>query len=93
MTWTEARLAYPDAWLVVEALQATTSPDHRRHLETLAVLETCPDGKSALDRYRELHRSFPQRELYFVHTSREELDIEERPWHGVRGGGPTRPTP
>ncbi len=35
--------------------------------------------------YRRLHGCYPQRELYFVHTSREELDIEERRWLGIRG--------
>jgi hypothetical protein len=30
--------------------------------------------------YRQWHQPFPVREVYFVHTSREELDIRERQW-------------
>jgi len=85
MRWPEIRATHPDQWLVVEAIEAHTTEDNRRHLDRLAVLERCPDGKAAMDRYRNLHREFPARELYFVHTSREELDIEERRWLGIRG--------
>jgi hypothetical protein len=31
-----------------------------------------------------LHRTYPQREFYFVHTSREALDIHERRTHRFR---------
>ena len=85
MRWSEIRHTYPDQWLVVEALEAHTTDDSQRHLDRLAVLERCLDGKSAMAGYRHLHRQYPQRELYFVHTSREELDIEERHWLGIRG--------
>ena len=56
----------------------------RRQLEQIAVVETCTDGAAALQRYRQLHLQYPQRELYFVHTGREELDIRERQWLGIR---------
>ena len=59
-----------------------TTADSRRHLDRLAVVEQCHDGSDAMQSYRSLHRRYPQRELYFVHTSREELDIEERQWLG-----------
>ena len=85
MKWQEIRTVYPDQWLVVEALEAHTTEDHRRHLDQIAVLERCIDGTAAMDSYRRFHRDLPQRELYFVHTGREELDIEERRWLGVRG--------
>lgn len=38
-----------------------------------------------MKRYSELRRQHPQRELYFVHTSKVELEIEERMWLGIRG--------
>ncbi len=85
MHWTEIRASYPDQWLIVEALEAHTSPDRRRHLDRIAVIERCQDGSDAMESYRRLHSCYPQRELYFVHTSREELDIEERRWLGIRG--------
>jgi len=84
MQWNEVRKAYPDQWLVVEALEAHTTPDSQRHLDRLAVVETCSDGSSAMQKYRQLHKEFPLRELYFVHTSREEVEIRESYWHGVR---------
>lgn len=83
MQWSEIRSAYPSQWLIVEALAARTEGE-RRQLEQIAVVETCADGAAALQRYRQLHLQYPQRELYFVHTGREELDIRERQWLGIR---------
>ena len=87
MHWVDIRKAYPDQWLVVEALEAHTTND-RRHLDRLAVLDTCKDGQAAMQCYRRLHQEHPHRELYFVHTSREEVEIEERRWLGIRGVRP-----
>lgn len=84
MNWDEIRNSYPDQWLIVEALQAHTGEDRRRHLDRLAVIERCSDGTAALSRYRRLHQEYPSREFYFVHTSRPELDIREQQWLGVR---------
>ncbi len=84
MLWPEIRETYPDQWLIVEALEAHTTSDNQRVLDRLAVIETCPDGRAAMERYRHLHQEYPQREFYFVHTSREDLDIRERQWHGIR---------
>ena len=84
MLWAEIRQAHPNQWLIIEALEAHTTPDKRRHLDCLAVIDTCPDGSAAMQRYRHLHQQYPLREFYFVHTSRVELDIREREWVGVR---------
>jgi hypothetical protein len=78
MRWSEVRITYPDQWLVVEALQAHTTSNQRRKLDQLAVIEACPDGSTAMQRYRQYHQQFPAREFYFVHTSRQELDIQVR---------------
>lgn len=78
MKWMQVRMAYPDQWLVIEALEAHTE-QRQRILDRIAVVETCPDGRSAMHCYRELHRHHPLREFYFVHTSREDLDIVESP--------------
>jgi len=77
MVWSEVRKAYPDQWLVIEALEAHTEGSQRL-LDRIAVIETCPDGASAMQRYQRLHRNYPLREFYYVHTSRENLDIRER---------------
>jgi hypothetical protein len=55
-----------------------------RQLDCVAVIESCPDGTAAMQRYRGLHQQYPAREFYFVHTSREDLDIRERQWIGIR---------
>lgn len=86
MRWSEVRAAHPDRWLVIEALEAHTE-DTRRVFDRIAVVDVCPDGRATMKRYAELHRQHPQRELCFVHTGTAELEIEERPWMGIRGIG------
>ena len=86
MQWSEVRVAFPEQWLIVEAVKAHTTSDSKRLLDDLAVIDRCESGGAAFDRYRQLHRENPEREYYFVHTSREELDITERRWVGVRPG-------
>lgn len=83
MQWNEVRQAYPDQWLVIEALEVHTEQNQRR-LDRLAVVELCTDGQAAWQSYRCLHQQYPQREFYFVHTSREQLTILERHRAGVR---------
>lgn len=85
MQWLEVRKAYPNQWLIIEALQAHTSANHQRLLDKIAVIEKCADGNVAMKSYRQLHKQHPAREFYFVHTSREALDIRERQWLGIRG--------
>ena len=84
MIWSEIRKAYPNQWLVIEAIVAHTTQSSQRELEKIAVIEICTDGITAMQRYRHLHSQFPEREFYFVNTSREELDIRERQWVGIR---------
>jgi hypothetical protein len=38
----------------------------------------------ALQKYVQLHKNYPEKEMYVVHTSRIELDIEELNRTGVR---------
>ena len=84
MLWPEIREAYPDQWLVIEALDAHTTPSGQRVLDDVAVIEVCEDGNKAMQRYRRWHLRYPEREFYFVHTSRKRLDIRERQWVGIR---------
>lgn len=83
MQWQEIRKHYPHQWLLLEAIDARSS-EGQRILEELALLETYPDGMSAMNGYRELHRRAPQRELYVLHTDREDLEITEFHWLGIR---------
>ena len=84
MNWREITKKYPQQWLLVEALEAHTTPDQRRHLDRISVLEHCSDGSSAFKCYREIHTKFPEREYYYVHTSRDELEIIEETRLGPR---------
>ena len=83
MQWTQVQQAYANQWLVIEALAAHTE-NNQHWIDQLAVIETCPDGQTAMTRYRELRQAFPEREFCFVHTSREKLEFDERRWLGVR---------
>jgi len=91
MRWPEIRNAYPNQWLIVEALEAHTTPDYQRQLDRLAVIERCVDGNTAFQSYRRLHQIHPLREFYFVHTGREELDIREQQWLGIRRSNAVNP--
>lgn len=83
MQWSEIRQTHPNQWLVIEALEAHSEQDHRK-LDQISVVERCPDGTTAMQRYRKLHQQYPHREFYFVHTSRQQIDIQERQWTGIR---------
>lgn len=83
MDWREVRERYPRQWLLVEAIEAR-SEGEKRVLEDLAVVQSFPDAKAAMDGYKELHRRDPQRELYVLHTDRDRLDISEVRWLGLR---------
>ena len=85
MTWNEIRQHFPGQWLVVEVIEAR-SEGHERILDRIGVIDIFPDGSSVMKGYRELHRRYPDRELLFVHTDREILDITQRKWVGIRIG-------
>lgn len=84
MQWPEIRQAYPNEWLIIEALEAETALTQQRQLKRIAVIERCTESAIALQSYRRLHRQYPAREFYYVHTSREALDIREQRWVGIR---------
>lgn len=75
MDWEAIRELYPGRWLVAEALNAYTE-GKQRIIPQLAVIETfADDWRPAWLLYKELHKADPNREYYFLHTDREELDI------------------
>ncbi|MCI0521155.1 MAG: hypothetical protein L0Z70_12985 [Chloroflexi bacterium] len=84
MQWSDIRKTYPNQWLIIEAIEAHTEADNQRRLDKIAVIETC--AGAAMNSYRRLHMQYPQREFYFVPTSRTELEICERQWVGIRRG-------
>jgi len=84
MQWQDIRQHYPHQWLLIEAITAHSAAG-KRVLEHLAVIDTFADSVTAIQRYTQLHRDAPERELYVFHTSRETLDIVERQWFVMRG--------
>ncbi len=84
MKWPEIRSHYPHQWLLVEAIKAYSEAG-KRILEDLAVVNTFSDSTTAMRSYLKLHREAPGRELLVLHTDREELDVTERRWLGIRG--------
>ncbi len=84
MLWEEIKKHYKSEWLLVEAFDARTEGD-RRIVQQLTVLGTFGNkGDEALKQYLAMHKKYPERELYVVHSDRPELDIEERAWLGIR---------
>jgi len=84
MIWEEAKKAYPNQWVIIEAIEAYTKGDKRVIAEMTVVDNFQDDNNKALLQYLQLHRKHRERELYVVHTSRPELDIIEQRWIGVR---------
>lgn len=83
MKWKTLRELYPNQWVLFEALNAY-SQDGKRIVESLSFVNTFEDSKSALEYYNTLHQRDPNREFYITHTSKEQLDLYERKWLGVR---------
>ena len=76
MKWPQIRESFPDQWLLVEAIESHTTPDSFRVPDRIAVMEHCSDGLSAMYAYRDWRKKYPNKEYYYVHTSREDLKIE-----------------
>jgi len=69
--------------LIIEAINAHTE-EKKRIIEEITVIDYFDDNNYALRKYIELHKEHPNKEMYVVHISRSELDIEELTWTGVR---------
>jgi hypothetical protein len=82
MQWEEVREKFPDEWVVFEAAEAY-SEDGFRCIDSVTVIDRYEDSADAMKRYKELHRSQPAKEIYFIHTSRPDLKIEEK-WVGFK---------
>ncbi len=84
MKWEEVRQKYNNEWIIIEAINARTLENNRLIYQVTVVDAFNDDNNKALRKYVELHKAFPEKELYVVHTSRERLNIKERRWIGVR---------
>ena len=84
MIWEDIKKTYPSSWLVIEAIEAKTEGENRI-VQQLAVLDSFEEetSKNALLKYLQLHQTYPERELYVVHSTRPRLDIKEQRWVGL----------
>lgn len=83
MKWQEIRNHYPAQWLLIEAIKAH-SESGKHILDEISVVATFPDSVAAMKTYAELHHEQPERELYVLHTSREQPGIIEGRSSGIR---------
>lgn len=86
MRWQEVRQHYPQQWVLLESLQAH-SDGAQRVLDQVAVINSYHTSSEAMQAYQQLHQLSPDREMYVLHTSQEQLQIRERRWVGIRGLG------
>jgi hypothetical protein len=84
MKWEDVRQAFPDKWVLIEAVKAFTNEENERILVDIAPLKKFSESPDAMRVYQELHRESPSREFYVLHTSREKPNIREKKWVGVR---------
>jgi hypothetical protein len=84
MNWQQIRVTHPHQWVLIEATKAHSRAGERV-LDELALLGIFADSQEAMRDYQKLHHESPQRELYVLHTDRDEPNIGERHWIGVRG--------
>lgn len=84
MNWEDVRQAFPEQWVLIEAVQAHTNEKSERILDEIAPLKKFSNSPDAMKVYQEIHREEPRRELYVLHTSRKEPSIVEKKWVGVR---------
>ncbi|MDM8515568.1 hypothetical protein QUF76_05155 [Desulfobacterales bacterium HSG16] len=54
-------------------------------MDQISVINAFPDSMSAMNDYKKLKTTAPAREMFVFHTSRENLNISERKWIGIRG--------
>ncbi|MCP4417995.1 MAG: hypothetical protein GY805_15340 [Chloroflexi bacterium] len=86
MKWKDIRKQYPSSWLLIEAIEAHTTSEKRRIVDSLAVIDQFGDFYVAMDSYKHLHREKPEKEMYVIHTDSEEINIKEQNWAGIRSG-------
>jgi hypothetical protein len=84
MKWHEVCEHYPNQIVLVEAL-ITTSVNHIRTIEEMSILSNFSDNMAAWNEYKRLHKSNPDKELYILHTSKENAEVIEQFFVGLRG--------
>lgn len=84
MKWEDVRQVFPNQWVLIEVIHAFTNENSERILEEVAVLKKFTNSIDAMKSYKVFHKENPTREMYVLHTSKEEPSIIEKKWVGVR---------
>ncbi|MCC6220215.1 MAG: hypothetical protein IT291_03130 [Deltaproteobacteria bacterium] len=82
-TWEQVRAAYPHKFVVFQAIKSH-STNNKRVVDAINVINSFDDGEKAMREYLRLHREDRKKELYVVHTDKQQLDITEKKWLGIR---------
>jgi hypothetical protein len=84
MKWSTIREHYPEKWVLVEAIDATSVNSHRV-IEEMSVMSEFPDSRQAWSEYKKIHIANPNREIYIFFTGNESIEVIEQPFLGLRG--------
>lgn len=84
MKWSEICNHYPHRFVLVEAIKAS-SKNRKRTLEEITVVEDYDASTKSLDGYKRYPKESPEREFYIFHTSKENVDVVEEYFSGIRG--------
>lgn len=95
MDWQTIRKQYPGQWVVIEVIWETSRSDSPgigirmlelgpRRIIDLGFLNAYRAAKPAHEGFLKPKSQSPNRELYLVHTSVQNLVIDEPQWPGLR---------
>ena len=79
MKWDEVRRIYPNSGVLVEVLCAYSKENKRIIIEML-VLKKSNSAHVLWNTYKEIHLKYPSKELYILHTSKKQIEVEEQPF-------------
>jgi len=83
MKWSEICSRYPSRFVLVEAKEAV-SKNRLRRIEEMILVEEYDDPMKAWEGYKLHHKEKPERELYVFHTSKQEIEVIEEYFTGIR---------
>lgn len=77
MTWQEIRELCHGQWVLFEAIEAYTEGDYRI-CQNLSLIDRFAEELEGWTEYLRLHKEYPKRELFVLHTNREDLEVKIR---------------
>lgn len=84
MNWNQVRDKYPNQLVLIEAINTSTK-NTIRTIEDMSILASFEDSITAWKKYKELHKKYPNKELYIFHTSKENAEVIKQYFIGIRG--------